>query len=334
MSRNTAGKRAPQYERQDSVARLRERKRMKKRRRRNQRIFLGVFMAVLCVLSFWLGRITAPAQKQGEKGGGSRIAGNGSGGVVTLGSEGNSEKTASETETEAGMTEEEMIRYVQSHPEKYPEFLRDFLDSTTEAAEFVFHYPENKDRKADAIDISGECREGEIPLFIQWDMRWGYETYGDELMALSGCGPTCLSMVYVGLTGDTTMNPKKMAEFSSQNGYYLDGIGTSWELMSSGAKDLGLSYVNPALSKNDIFAELDAGHPLICSMQPGDFTTTGHFIVIYGRKGENLLIHDPNSLFRSLKEWPYDQVESQIKNLWAYSVTDGPWWGIFKEAVD
>ena len=239
-----------------------------------------------------------------------------SGNVTTLGSMGDSGRAVSDGDD---MTIEEITAYVQNHPGEYPEFLRSFLENTPEAAEFVYHYPEYKDRTAEEIDLSGECKDGEVPLFIQWDKRWGYETYGDDLMALSGCGPVCLSMVYVGLTGDTSMNPKAMADFSSDNGYYLENVGTSWELMSSGAERLGLSWKNPALSRDTIFAELDAGHPLICSMQPGDFTSTGHFIVIYGREGENLLVHDPNSPMRSLKRWPYEQVEGQIKNVWAYS---------------
>lgn len=314
MNQNTARKMPPPYERRDSVARLRERKRRKKRQRRNQKIFLCASMAVLCCVSFWMGRITAPKARQGEKGGGSLAADAGSGGITTLGSMESPADAGSD-----GMTTEEMSRYITGHPNEYPEFLRSFLESTPEAVEFVYHYPEYKDRKPEAIDLSGDYKEGEIPLLIQWDKRWGYETYGDDLMALSGCGPACLSMVYVGLTGDTDMNPKAMAEFASDNGYYLENVGTSWELMSSGAGRLGLSWSNPALSKNAVFAELDAGHPLICSMQPGDFTTTGHFIVIYGRKGENLLVHDPNSPMRSVRQWPYDQVESQIKNIWAYS---------------
>ncbi|MCI8549297.1 MAG: secreted protein containing domain of murein hydrolase [Lachnospiraceae bacterium] len=314
MNQNTARKMSPS--RTDSVARLRERKRRKQRQRRNRKIFLVVFTFLLCSVSFWLGRITAPkVEKQGEKGGGSQTAAakskekDGTKAVSTL-TDGNTENT--------DMTLKDMEDYIQNHPEEYPQNLKEFLESTPEAVDFVFHYPQYKDQAAGDIDISGDYKEGEIPLFIQWDKRWGYEVYGDDMMALSGCGPACLSMVYVGLTGDTSMNPKAMSEYASENGYYLENVGTSWELMSYGAESLGLSWSNPSLSKQQLFAELDAGHPLICSMSPGDFTTTGHFIVIYGRKGDNLLIHDPNSLVRSSQEWPYDQVEKQIKNVWSY----------------
>lgn len=41
---------------------------------------------------------------------------------------------------------------------------------------------------------------GEIPALIQWDERWGYAPYGSEtIIAVSGCGPTALSMVISGL---------------------------------------------------------------------------------------------------------------------------------------
>ena len=44
------------------------------------------------------------------------------------------------------------------------------------------------------------------PLFLQWDPRWGYTEYGeDSFLGLSGCGPTCLSMVLYYLTGDKSL---------------------------------------------------------------------------------------------------------------------------------
>ena len=105
----------------------------------------------------------------------------------------------------------------------------------------------------------------------------------------------------------------------TENGFYLENVGTSWELMSSGAELLGLSWENISLHKNEFYEYLDMGCPLVCSMRPGDFTSTGHFIVIYGRNGEEFLVHDPNSPERSAQTWTYDELEDQIKNIWAYS---------------
>ena len=39
------------------------------------------------------------------------------------------------------------------------------------------------------IDVSGELTEGEIPLFLQWDARWGLEDYGGNFMAVKDIIP-------------------------------------------------------------------------------------------------------------------------------------------------
>lgn len=74
------------------------------------------------------------------------------------------------------------------------------------------------------------------------------------------------------------------------------------------------------LDENTMKAQLDEGHPIIASMRPGDFTTEGHFIVIYGYDEEGFLVHDPNSRLRSEEEWTFQTLYPQIKNLWAYSM--------------
>ena len=154
MNQNTARKMSPS--RTDSVARLRERKRRKQRQRRNRKIFLVVFTFLLCSVSFWLGRITAPkVEKQGEKGGGSQAAAakskekDGTKAVSTL-TDGNTENT--------DMTLKDMEDYIQNHPEEYPQNLKEFLESTPEAVDFVFHYPQYKDQAAGDIDISGDYK--------------------------------------------------------------------------------------------------------------------------------------------------------------------------------
>ena len=48
-----------------------------------------------------------------------------------------------------------------------------------------------------------------------------------------------------------------------------------------------------SLDKDNIQTELESGHPIICAMRPGDFTTTGHFIVITGIKDGQFTVNDP-----------------------------------------
>lgn len=202
---------------------------------------------------------------------------------------------------------------------RYPESLLELLEKNEEAASFVLAYPEKKDENPPK-DISGEVERGEIPLFIQWDERWGYEQYGGDFLAVTGCGPTCLSMVYSGLTGDTSYNPWEMACFAEQNGFYVEGTGTSWDLMTSGARMLGLNAGEVIFDEEHILRELEEGRPIICTMRPGDFTTTGHFIVLKSvdDNGE-ICVCDPNSPDNSSRTWPVDTLMPQIKNLWSYS---------------
>ena len=206
--------------------------------------------------------------------------------------------------------------------EGYPDSLIRLYEKHPEAREFVLDYKDhvNDNANEESIDISGDMTDGKIPLFIQWDERWGYKTYGDDFLAVTGCGPTALSMVCVGLTGNLNMNPYAVAKMAQADGYYVNGSGSSWDMMTGLAGDLGLSAKELGLDADTIRSKLRDGHPIICIMGPGDFTTQGHFIVIRGidSKGK-LLINDPNSIANSKKRWSIGRVIKQIKAAWSYS---------------
>ncbi len=199
----------------------------------------------------------------------------------------------------------------------YPEALLEMLTRDLDLLDFVIDYPEKfGDSYSDNV---GKIDEG-IPLLLQWDKRWGYARYGDSSIAIDGCGPTALAMVIVGLTKDIKVTPAKVAEFSENNGYYYHNIGTSWNLMTDGANKFGIKSQVISLSKNNVFSALEKGHPLICSMRKGDFTTIGHFIVLSDVNDGKIVVNDPNSIKRSNKLWTYEELEWQIKNIWEYSL--------------
>ena len=200
----------------------------------------------------------------------------------------------------------------------YPESLIALVERNPETKDFVLDYPKYKG--LEEIDISKDVMKGEIPHFLQWDERWGYETYGSDFLAVTGCGPTCLSMVTCGLTGDTQWNPYEVAKMAEDNGYYVDGSGSSWDLMSSGAEKLGLTVSSVIFDAEHIRATLEAGQPIICVMGPGDFTDAGHFLVLTGvDKNGDIILQDPNSVERTKQHWDVQKLMNQMKNLWAYS---------------
>ena len=209
------------------------------------------------------------------------------------------------------------VREIMANKDRYPEQLIELLQNNEETADFVFDYPEKKDTAP--ADTVGEVVQGQVPLLLQWDERWGYAFYADDMIAVNGCGPTAIAMVAAGLTGDNTVTPYKVAQFSAGNGYYAGDSGTSWTLMTDGAQQFGIYGEEMGLSEDEVFSALENGHPIICSMRPGDFTTTGHFIVLTGIEDGKIRVNDPNSRVRSEKLWDYSRLEYQINNLWVYT---------------
>lgn len=197
----------------------------------------------------------------------------------------------------------------------WPAELIEMLENNPDAEDFVLNYPLKKDYEYD-IDLSKYEDTFSVPLLFQWDERWGYSMYCGELMGLSGCGPVCLSMVCIYLLNDGGYHPKFIAEFAEKEGYATDGDGSSWELISKGGEKLGLDVVEIPLDENRVIDNLKVGNPIICVMGPGDFTTTGHFIVMTEYKEGKIKINDPNSKLRSEKLWYFDDIKCQIRNLW------------------
>ena len=202
---------------------------------------------------------------------------------------------------------------------QYPKQLQELALKNEEALEFVYDYP-TEHVKEHTIDLTEEASMDSVPLFVQWDKRWGYEKYSGNFFAASGCGPTTLSMVVVYLTHNRDASPIAVAKYSKEAGYSVDGSGSSWTLISEGCRHYGVKAKTVALDESRMKAELDAGHPIVVNVGPGDFTDTGHFMVITGYDDEGFSINDPNSIEKSGKRWLFRNISSQIRAVWSMYV--------------
>lgn len=234
------------------------------------------------------------------------------------------EETSEETSTLSRENEarQEIETFANTHNLSlgdYPEEVIETLVKNPETEEFVLNYPLKKgDYSKEDLD---EClNKSQVPLILQWDSRWGYYEYGSSVIGVTGCGPTCLSMVSIHLLQDAKLTPVYMADYAKQNGYYAEGIGTAWDFMTYGARNLGLKVQEVTLDENVVMRHLRQGRPIICAMGPGAFTESGHFIVLVGLEDGKIRVNDPNSKIRSEKLWDFDDFKYQIKNMWAYSV--------------
>lgn len=205
--------------------------------------------------------------------------------------------------------------------ERYPRDVLQMVVNNTETIDFVSDYLKHVEETEASGGITAEELQQEgIPLFQQWDKRWGYVTYGDNIVAVNGCGPTCMSMVYTGLTGKGDYNPAKMSDFCMENNYFDVESGTSWSLMLNGARKLDLQSQRLEVDRKAIKRKLKEGQPVIVSVGPGDFTTTGHFIVLTGLNAQGkVIVNDPNSIENSKKEWSLGSIVKQSKAAWSYT---------------
>ncbi len=213
------------------------------------------------------------------------------------------------------------LEQIYEERESYPIKLLSSLCNNPELTEYVkdyLDYQRGDKSVAKEAKLSREEEKQKYPLFLQWDKRWGYEAYGDFNIALSGCGPTALSMAVVSLTGDTSVTPDKVAEYSMEAGYYVEGTGTAWSLMTEGCEQFGIKAKEAVLDEIVMKNLLEEEKVIICSMRQGDFTALGHFILIYAYDESGFWVNDPNCIYRSSKTWTYEELQSQIRILWAY----------------
>ncbi|MCI8935481.1 MAG: secreted protein containing domain of murein hydrolase [Lachnospiraceae bacterium] len=215
--------------------------------------------------------------------------------------------------------ENKEIAEIYADKELYPEELLTALANNQELIPFVKGYLSSDGTVKGGISPEEEAQS--FPLFLQWDQRWGYAPYGGSCIGTAGCGPTCLSMVIFALTRDLSATPDALAAYSMSSGFYTKGAGTDWSFMTYAASQYGLHAKELGLDEDAMKQYLNQGHPIICAMRAGDFTTGGHFIVLYGYDENGFLVNDPNSVERSSRHWDFDTLHYQIKNLWGYSLS-------------
>lgn len=208
------------------------------------------------------------------------------------------------------------LYHVYTNEEQYPIEILLSTAGNPEMTDFAYGYLSSDG------SVTGGFTEDEqpedYPLFLQWDIRWGYMPYGERgVVGSSGCGPACLSMAVFYLTGNRDCTPDAIAQYSLDEGHYIDGVGTAWALLDNYPTEYGLTVTHPYISEETMKADLDKGNILICSVRPGDFTSEGHFIVIYGYDENGFKVNDPKCVYRSRLSWTYEQIEDDIKRIWS-----------------
>ncbi|CAK7014621.1 MAG: hypothetical protein PEPC_00603 [Peptostreptococcus russellii] len=219
--------------------------------------------------------------------------------------------------------ESQRMDYIIENIKSYPENMINLLIANPETIDFVYSYKDKDKYNAKSLEgniSSSYYVDGSVPLYLQWDRRWGYRNYGKEMIGLSGCGPTSLAMVVRHFDRGSNVNPYDVAKYSEENGYLSKDNFTSWKLFDTGLKKYGLESRDVVPVEAKMKKALDDGQILIVSVKPGIFTERGHIIVIKGYNKEgDFLINDPNSIVNTNKSWSYDELKNDLRKIWAVS---------------
>lgn len=204
-----------------------------------------------------------------------------------------------------------------------PDIVLQNLAVNPEMKSFALNYPAMINIVFDgesSVDVSTD----EVPLFLQFDERWGYADYSTDIIALRGAGPTCLSMAYVYLMKDNTKNPIKVADYATEMGYLDENGKTHWTLMTNGANGIGLKSEEIDVDKDAMVKALEDEKLLVCKVSAGDFTTEESFLLIREYKDGFFYVNDPNSAARSEVGWDFKRLRGQISKIAILEAGEAP----------
>lgn len=157
------------------------------------------------------------------------------------------------------------------------------------------------------------------------------EKIGTSTIKAAGCGPVCVAVCYSSLTGKS-VNIPKICDLAYKKGWYFNGQGCSHYVVPGLSKEYGLKCKGLGTDYDGIKEALLEGHPVVALMGPGDFTGSGHFIVVTKMVGKDRVeVADVGSRARTAQTWSLKKIVAQAKS---YSDAGGPFWEIslpFKE---
>lgn len=169
--------------------------------------------------------------------------------------------------------------------------------------------------------------------YKQYDSRWGSHNYSakgeSKNIKSSGCGVTCAAMVIASLK-DKSVTPVTTAKWSMLHGYKAFNQGTYYtyfvpQMAKYGIKCTQLNNSNlygTSTSEAHTRAKkaLKNGNWIIACMGAGNWTSAGHFILLYKLKNGKVYVNDPASSasYRAVNSWGL--FAKQVKYMWEIEV--------------
>ena len=166
-------------------------------------------------------------------------------------------------------------------------------------------------------------------VYYQTDPRWKnipYAVKGESsTIGGSGCGPTSMAMVLATWV-DKNVTPQTECAWALKNGYKCLNSGTYYSYFVPAAKRYGLTckqlngasiYGNSTSQYHAQAKEaIDSNHLVIACMGKGNWTRSGHYVVVWKISGNVIYINDPASTKLVRTQGDYSLFKSQVKYYW------------------
>ena len=165
--------------------------------------------------------------------------------------------------------------------------------------------------------------------YLQTDHRWAnldYSAKGEKTrIRASGCGPTAMAMV-LATWADPSVTPKTECAWALAHGFKAPHQGTYYGYFEEaglryGLKTYRLNYAN--LYGNDRSAyhaqardAIDRGDLVIACMGKGNWTSSGHYVLVWEIDGNTIYINDPASTLARRTRGSYALFKQQVKYYW------------------
>lgn len=166
-------------------------------------------------------------------------------------------------------------------------------------------------------------------IYYQTDSRWRYNDYSAKgektTVGASGCGPTSMAMV-LATWCDKNVTPATECKWALANGWKCPHSGTYYQYFVPAAKRYGLkcTRLNTVSIYKDSSSSLHEtakkailnGDLVIACMGRGNWTSSGHYVLVWWIDGNTIYINDPASSKAVRTRGSYALFKSQVKYYW------------------
>lgn len=252
--------------------------------------------------------------------------------VSSCSSQGQSDGNGTDSRVATGISEEltsefstaldqgEKLAQIAAKANEYDdEALLELALSEPSAIDFVAAYP---DAEKVAQPYEDAVSQGTVPELYCWDTRWGFVDYAGSALAVTGSGPTSLSMAYMGLTGKGDVTPADAAQLVTDADMASGDSLMSGEFLTESLDSLGLSCSTYTSNADNLVQMLNTGSYVLMETTAGTLGESAHWIVVVSEEDDgSVRVYDPTSPETSSRTWDPATIAASGDTLYALSTT-------------